>query len=194
MLKQLSEQEFERRTAGGARTPVFKEFIADRETPVSVLTRVAETDASVFLLESVAGGAARGRYSYLGLDPERLVTEDAGADPLPALRAAVQGRPFTPAPELPSLQGGAIGYFPSYAFGSAYGAQFLKKMKETVDVDRCVAEGNFAPINDWNREHIWQYGSLYTPAELLDRVLGEPCDPMVYVEYLENKAKDVYGI
>ena len=111
MLKQLSEQEFERRTAGGARTPVFKEFIADRETPVSVLTRVAETDASVFLLESVAGGAARGRYSYLGLDPERLVTEDAGADPLPALRAAVQGRPFTPAPELPSLQGGAIGYF-----------------------------------------------------------------------------------
>ena len=111
MLKQLSEVEFERRTVGGARTPVFKEFIADRETPVSVLTRVADTDAAVFLLESVSGGASRGRYSYLGLDPERLVTEDAGADPLPALRVAVQDRPFTPAPELPSLQGGAIGYF-----------------------------------------------------------------------------------
>ena len=90
--------------------------------------------------------------------------------------------------------GGAIGYFPSYAFGSAYGAQFLKKMKESVNVDKCVAEGNFAPINDWNREHIWQHGSLYTPPELLDRVLGEPFDPLVYVEYLEKKAKEIYGI
>ena len=90
--------------------------------------------------------------------------------------------------------GGAIGYFPSYAFGSAYGAQFLRKMKETVDVDRCVAEGNFAPINAWLRENIWQHGSLYTPAELLDHVLGEPFDPMVYVEYLEAKVKDIYGV
>ena len=90
--------------------------------------------------------------------------------------------------------GGLVGYFPSYAFGSAYGAQFLKKMKETVDVDKCVAEGNFAPINSWLRENIWQHGSLYTPAELLDRVLGETFDPMVYVEYLEKKAKDVYGV
>ena len=31
--------------------------------------------------------------------------------------------------------GGSIGYFPSYALGSAYGAQLLKKMKETIDVD-----------------------------------------------------------
>jgi len=111
MLKQLTKEAFARRTEGGARTPVFREFIADRETPVSVLTRVAETDATVFLLESVAGGESRGRYSYLGLDPRQLVTEDAGADPLPALRAAVASQKFTPAPELPSLQGGAIGYF-----------------------------------------------------------------------------------
>ncbi len=89
--------------------------------------------------------------------------------------------------------GGAIGYFPSYALGSAYGAQFLKKMRETVDVDRCLAEGDFAPINAWNRENIWQHGCLYTPAELLDRVLGEPFDPSVYCDYLEQKVKDVYG-
>jgi len=90
--------------------------------------------------------------------------------------------------------GGMIGYFPSYAFGSAYGAQFLKKMKETVEVERCVAEGDLSPIRDWLRENIWQYGCLYKPSELLDRVLGEPFDPMVYVAYLENKVKDVYGI
>ena len=90
--------------------------------------------------------------------------------------------------------GGMLGYFPSYALGSAYGAQFLKKMKETVDVETCLKNGDFAPINAWNRAHIWQYGALYKPAQLLEMVLGEPFDPNVYLDYLEAKCKDVYGI
>jgi len=109
-MKKLSEAEFTERTKGGARTPVFREFLADRETPVSVLTR-AEDDDAVFLLESVAGGESRGRYSYLGIDPYATFFEDAGENPLPELRRLVTSRPFVPAPELPSLQGGAIGYF-----------------------------------------------------------------------------------
>ena len=110
MLKYLSEEEFVKRTAGGARTPVYREYLADRETPVSVLTRVAD-DASVFLLESVAGGESVGRFSYLGIDPYATYEENAGQNPLPELRRFVAERPFVPAPELPSLQGGAIGYF-----------------------------------------------------------------------------------
>ena len=90
--------------------------------------------------------------------------------------------------------GGLFGYFPSYALGSAYGAHFLKKMRETVDVDACIAKGDFAPVNNWNRENIWQYGGLYTPAELLDRVLGEPFDAHHYIDYLTEKCKDIYGI
>ena len=90
--------------------------------------------------------------------------------------------------------GGSIGYFPSYALGSAYGAQFLKKMKETVDVDGCLARGDFAPINEWNRSHIWQYGSLFTPAQLLDQVLGEAFDPNVYMDYLETKYRGIYQL
>lgn len=90
--------------------------------------------------------------------------------------------------------GGLIGYFPSYALGNAYGAQFLQKMKETVDVEACLEKGDFAPINNWNRERIWQYGSLYTPAQLLERVLGAPFDPAPYVDYLRRKVCDVYGI
>ena len=110
MLKMLTEEEFVKRTAGGARTPIFREFLADRETPVSVLTRVAD-DEAVFLLESVTGGEAVGRYSYLGIDPSATYEENAGWNPLPELRKYVADRPFKPAPELPSLQGGAIGYF-----------------------------------------------------------------------------------
>ncbi|MBQ9030904.1 MAG: carboxypeptidase M32 [Parasporobacterium sp.] len=90
--------------------------------------------------------------------------------------------------------GGLIGYFPSYALGNAYGAQFLKKMKETVDVDRCVQNGDLAPVNEWNRTHIWQYGSLYTPAQILERALKEPFDPAIYMDYLEKKYREIYGI
>lgn len=90
--------------------------------------------------------------------------------------------------------GGSIGYFPSYALGSAYGAQFLRKMQETVDVDGCVRKGDFSPINRWNREQIWRFGNLKEPNEILGRVLGEEFDPDVYVDYLENKMRDVYGL
>lgn len=90
--------------------------------------------------------------------------------------------------------GGNIGYFPSYALGSAYGAQFLKKMSETVDVEKCVGRGDFGPVNAWNKKNIWQHGSLYAPDTLLKRVLGGSFDPTIYLDYLESKVKDVYGV
>ena len=90
--------------------------------------------------------------------------------------------------------GGAIGYFPSYALGSAYGAQLLEKMKESVDVAACLRKGDFAPINAWNREHIWQFGSLYAPGELLEKALGQPFDPTYYTAYLEKKCKEIYQL
>ncbi len=90
--------------------------------------------------------------------------------------------------------GGAIGYFPSYALGSAYGVQLLNKMKETVDVDTCLKEGRFEPINRWNREHIWQYGSLYPPKQLLEMALDAPFDPAAYTDYLERKYSDIYHL
>ncbi len=89
---------------------------------------------------------------------------------------------------------GSIGYFPSYALGSAYGVQLLNKMKETVDVETCLKEGKLEPINNWNREHIWQYGSLYPPKKLLEMALGGPFDPQVYTDYLEHKYKDLYHL
>ena len=90
--------------------------------------------------------------------------------------------------------GGAIGYFPSYALGSAYGAQFLARMKDSVDVDGCLARGDFSPINEWNREHIWQYGCLYEPGTLLERVLGGPFDPSYFTRYLEEKYTLIYDL
>ena len=90
--------------------------------------------------------------------------------------------------------GAAIGYFPSYALGSAYGAQFLAKMRETVDIDAALEKGDFGPMNQWNKEHIWRFGSLKTPREILDGALGAPFDPEYYLQYLENKCRDIYGL
>ncbi len=90
--------------------------------------------------------------------------------------------------------GGNVGYFPSYALGSAYGAQLLRKMQETVDVDACLKRGDFAPINQWNREHIWQYGCLKKPNDLLRDILGEEFDPTVFTDYLEEKYTALYAL
>ncbi len=90
--------------------------------------------------------------------------------------------------------GGGIGYFPSYALGSAYGAQLLRKMKETVDVEACFASGDLSPINAWNREHIWKHGRMKDPGELLEAALGEPFDPTAYADYLEEKFSELYGL
>ena len=67
-------------------------------------------------------------------------------------------------------------------------------MKETVDVDACLERGDFTPINEWNREHIWKYGCLKKSNDLLESALGEPFDPTVYTDYLEKKYSELYGI
>ncbi len=110
MLKELTFEEFSRRASAGGRLAVYREYLADRETPVSVLSRAAN-DESVFLLESVAGGEQRGRWSFLGIDPYAIVVQENGQpDILSTLKARLSERPYTPAPELPPLQGGAIGF------------------------------------------------------------------------------------
>lgn len=90
--------------------------------------------------------------------------------------------------------GGLIGYFPSYALGSAYGAQLLSKMKETIDVSACIREGRIEEINNWLRENIWKHGSMYEPNVLLEKALGKPFDPSYYTEYLRNKYTEIYGL
>lgn len=125
MFKMLTEPEFALRAGRADRVAVFREFLADRETPVAALSRLGERE-DAFLLESVSGGDVRGRYSYLGLDPYATLVEIDGrvvltprggepqvqpeSDALPALRRLFAGSRYEAAPELPAFQGGAVGY------------------------------------------------------------------------------------
>lgn len=90
--------------------------------------------------------------------------------------------------------GGAFGYFPSYALGSAYGAQILASMEKELPVWELVGKGELQPIVDWLTERIYQYGCLLKPQELLRKACGADFDPDYYVSYLKNKFTEVYGL
>lgn len=89
---------------------------------------------------------------------------------------------------------GNVGYFPSYALGSAYGAQMLAKMKQTVDVEAAVRSGDLHPVTEWLEQHIWKFGRLYDPTDLLEKTLGAPFDPKYFTDYLEEKYTGIYGL
>ena len=89
---------------------------------------------------------------------------------------------------------GLFGYFPSYALGSAYGAQMLKVMERDIPVWDLVARGDLKPIVAWLTDRIYRYGRLLKPNELILKACEAPFDPHYYVEYLKNKYTEVYGL
>ncbi len=63
---------FETEYSAGRAQVVSTKLIADLETPVSAMIKLAKGEANSFLLESVESGAIRGRYSFLGLRPDLI--------------------------------------------------------------------------------------------------------------------------
>ncbi|MFI3284268.1 MAG: carboxypeptidase M32 [Erysipelotrichaceae bacterium] len=87
-----------------------------------------------------------------------------------------------------------FGYFPTYALGSAYAAQFMHQMHQDLDVDAILEKGNLQPILDWLKENIHQYGGLYTANEVLEKVTGEVFNPNYYIDYLIDKYSRYYQL
>ena len=99
--------------------PVYREILADVETPVSVLQRFADCE-NAFLLESMEGGENWGRYSFVGIDPELLLETDHSAgrnSELEALRDIYCNLKVAELPELPRFFGGAVGFVSYDAIG-----------------------------------------------------------------------------
>ena len=89
--------------------------------------------------------------------------------------------------------GGAFGYFPSYALGSAYGAQMLKNMEQDIDVWGPVSRGDLSGVSGWLGEKVHRYGGLLEPANVVKNACGQ-FDPTVYADYLEKKYSELYGL
>ncbi len=83
--------------------------------------------------------------------------------------------------------GGAIGYFPTYALGSAYAAQIYKSMNKEINVTKAIEENNIEAINAWCKEHIHKFAQTKTPKEILQIATKQDFNPKYYVEYLKEK-------
>src|SRR5215212_980521 len=106
--------------------PIFREVMADLETPVSAYLKIRGSGPA-FLLESIEGGERLARYSFIGSDPIALLTMRGGLatletggyattteyeDPLVPLGNLIASRraPEMPNLPLPRFTGGAVGY------------------------------------------------------------------------------------
>ncbi len=108
--------------------PVYREFAADLETPVSVYIKLMSEIGPSFLLESVEGGEQVGRYSFVGVNPRGMIalngqsityktpngseTRDLteGEDILDVLKKELAQFVPVDVPGLPRFNGGAVGY------------------------------------------------------------------------------------
>ena len=89
---------------------------------------------------------------------------------------------------------GGYGYFPSYALGSAYGAQILRAMEKDFDVYAAVEAGELNKIGDWLKEHVFSIASLTTPDEWIRAITGESLNVNYFLDYLETKFAKLYGL
>ena len=91
--------------------------------------------------------------------------------------------------------GGLIGYFPTYAYGSAIGAQLKATMeRDGMDFDGVCASGDLMPIHEWLKHNIWYHGRTYDTADLIMGACGEPFSPTYYTDYLTAKFSALYGL
>ena len=89
---------------------------------------------------------------------------------------------------------GDIGYFPSYALGSAYGAQALDDLRKTNDFDAQWANGDVEPLKAALKERVWQWGSMKEPAWLVESLCGGKFDPHHFTDYLKKKYTELYEL
>ncbi len=121
----LNLDEFRSYAKQGNLIPLFREILADHDTPVSAFAKI-DHGPSAYLLESIQGGEKWARYSFLGSGSPLLIYEDRGdlcvkkgshrrripsrGAPLDRLRELMEAyRPVT-VPDLPRFVGGAVGY------------------------------------------------------------------------------------
>lgn len=146
-------EEFKEKAKQGNLIPVYREILADMETPVSAFRKIGQ-GRYAFLLESVEGGEKMGRNSFLGSEPFAVfeskgravkITRDGqtetrtlapGEDPLAALKTLLQDYRFVPQPGLPRFCGGAVGYIGYDAV--RFFEQLPELAEDDLDLPDCI--------------------------------------------------------
>jgi carboxypeptidase Taq len=89
----------------------------------------------------------------------------------------------------------SFGYFPTYALGNLYAAQFFVAASEQEPrvLDE-LEEGKTAALLQWLGENVHQHGRKFTPAELVERATGRPLSHQPFIAYVTRKFGDVYDL
>lgn len=91
--------------------------------------------------------------------------------------------------------GAGFGYFPSYALGYMYAAQFKNTMlKSLPNFDELLATGQLQPIREWLTENIHRHGKMKKPLEIVKDVTNEELNAQYLVHYLREKYSKVYQL
>jgi len=186
-------QEFIQLAQQGNFVPVYQEWVADLDTPVSAWYKVCAGQPYSFLLESVEGGEKVGRYSLLGCDP-LWILEARGNQTTQIYRdgrrQVFQGDPFrvladclapyhpVKLPELPSGIGGLFGF---------WGYELINWIEPTVPIhsqdDRYIPDGLWMQVDhllifDQVKRKIWAiaYADLRQPDVDLRQAYQQACD------------------
>jgi carboxypeptidase Taq len=90
---------------------------------------------------------------------------------------------------------GAFGYFPTYALGNLYAAQFFAAAKKAIpDLSTRVRGGDLGALLKWLRVNIHGHGQHYRAGELVQRVTGQALSIEPFLNYIRGKFFPVYGI
>ena len=85
--------------------------------------------------------------------------------------------------------------FQGYTIGSVLAAQLDAAMREDVsDVDGKIRNGNFEPMREWMNENVHSHGRAYKSEELIEEATGEPLTADYFLDYVEEKFTDLYGL
>jgi carboxypeptidase Taq len=90
---------------------------------------------------------------------------------------------------------GAFGYFPTYTLGNLYASQiFSKVLNKYPNLPEEFKTGNYSNLLSYLRENIHQYGRVYRPRELIEKVTGEDLNPEYFLKYLKKKFYSIYNV
>ncbi|MBX5436935.1 MAG: carboxypeptidase M32 [Alicyclobacillaceae bacterium] len=91
--------------------------------------------------------------------------------------------------------GGDFGYFPSYALGNVYAAQFRSALARDIpDFMEQVRRGELQAIKAWLNDRIHRHGKLLKPKEIIRQVTGEDVNAVHLVAYFREKFEPLYGL
>lgn len=90
---------------------------------------------------------------------------------------------------------GIFGYFPTYTLGTVTSAQLYNAAKKAIpDLEDKFRKGELIPFKEWLNENIHRFGCLFKTDELIERATGEKLNPKHYIDYLNEKYTEIYGL